>query len=269
METGTITPTPPSTTAPSLSLVMPCYNEEAGVAQTVRRTLQAFERAEIALEIVAVDNGSSDRTGEVLRGLAAAHPCILVHRVEVNEGYGNGVLAGLPRCTAPWVGIVPADGQVDAEDAVRLFEDALATREPVLAKARRRFRMDGWKRKLVSIGYNAFFRALWPGIDSLDINGLPKIMPRELVVRMALSSRQWLLDPEIMIKAHLLGVRVLEYNVFARMRGTGLSHVRAATCWEFFRGVLRFRFSAELRRWRAGARRTQASELTVAARKGE
>jgi glycosyltransferase involved in cell wall biosynthesis len=269
MESGTIQPTT-ANAAPSLSLVMPCFNEEAGVEQTVRRTLQAFERAEIALELVTVDNGSTDGTGEVLRALAAAHPAIVVHRVEVNEGYGNGVLAGLPRCRGSWVGVIPADGQVDAEDAVRLFEDAVATREPVLAKARRRFRMDGWKRKFVSIGYNAFFRVLFPGIDSLDINGLPKIMPRELIGRMDLSSRHWLLDPEIMIKAHFLGVRVLEYNVFARMRGTGLSHVRASTCWEFFKGILRFRFSPELRRWRASIRRAPAQELTpVAARKGE
>ncbi|HEX9562508.1 MAG TPA: glycosyltransferase family 2 protein [Gemmatimonadaceae bacterium] len=267
METGTIKPTL-TTAGPALSLVMPCYNEETGVAQTVRRTLQAFERAEIALELVAVDNGSTDGTGRVLRELADRHPGIVVHRIEVNEGYGNGVLAGLPRCRAPWVGVIPADGQVDAEDAVRLFEDALATREPVLAKARRRFRMDGWKRKLVSIGYNAFFRILWPGIESLDINGLPKIMPRELIGRMGLTSRQWLLDPEIMIKAHLLDVRVLEYNVFARMRGSGLSHVRASTCWEFFRGMLRFRFSGEMRQWRAAARRASAL-APVAAREGE
>ena len=53
-----------------------------------------------------------------------------------------------------------------------------------------------------------------------------------------------------MVKAHYLGVRVLEMNVFARMRGTGLSHVRPSTCLEFFTNRLRFKFSGELRRWR-------------------
>lgn len=236
--------------APQISLVMPCYNEEAIVVQTVRRVLSAFERAEITLQLVAVDNGSRDRTGELLAELAAAHPEILVCRVDANVGYGNGILSGLPHCTAPWVGVIPADGQVDAEDAVRLFEDAVQCGEPVMAKARRRFRMDGPMRKLVSIGYNLFFRSLWPGVDSLDINGLPKIMPREVVQEMQLTSKQWFLDPEIMIKAHYLGIRVLEYNVFARMRGSGLSHVRASTCWEFFRTLLRYRFSSELSRWR-------------------
>ena len=232
---------------------MPCYNEEAIVAQTVKRVIGAFDRAEIPIELITVDNGSRDRTNEILRDLASHDPRIIVHRVDVNIGYGNGILSGIPRCTAPWIGFIPADGQVDAEDAVRLFEDALQTGEQVIAKARRRFRMDGGARKLVSIGYNVFFRMLWPGVESLDINGLPKIMPREVVQRMDLQSRQWFLDPEIMIKAHYLGVRVLEYNVFARMRGSGLSHVKATTCWEFFTALLRYRLSGELSRWRSTA----------------
>jgi glycosyltransferase involved in cell wall biosynthesis len=236
---------------PQLSLVMPCYNEEAIVGQTLRRLLQAFERAEIQIEIVTVDNGSRDNTLAILQQLSAKHPEIVIARVVENIGYGNGVLVGIPHCTAPWVGIIPADGQVDAEDTVRLYEDAVATGDVVLAKARRRFRMDGLQRKFVSIGYNVFFRLLWPGIESLDINGLPKIMPREVIERISLSSRQWLLDPEIMIRTHLLGVRVLEYNVFARMRGSGISHVKPSTCWEFVKGVLRLRFSPELRHWKA------------------
>ena len=234
---------------PDVSFVMPAYNEEAIITQTIRRLVSAFERAGIRLELVVVDNGSRDRTGEIVHALAREIPAIVPHRVEQNIGYGNGVLTGLPICTAPWVGVIPADGQVDAEDAVRLYEDAVATGMPVLAKARRRFRMDGASRKLVSIAYNVFFRMLFPGVQSLDINGLPKLLPRDVVTRMQLTSRQWLLDPEIMIKAHYMGIRVLEYNCFARARGNGLSHVRATTMWEFFAALLRFRFSGTFAEW--------------------
>jgi Glycosyl transferase family 2 len=240
------------TSAPDLSFVMPAYNEEAIVGQTIRRLAGAFERAGVRLQLVVVDNGSRDRTGEIVTGLRATVPGLELYRVEHNIGYGNGILSGIPLCRAPWVGIIPADGQVDAEDAVRLYEDAVATGAPVLAKARRRFRMDGPSRKLVSIAYNVFFRSLFPGVQSLDINGLPKLLPRDVLLRMELTSRQWLLDPEIMIKAQYMGVRVLEYNCFARMRGNGLSHVRATTCWEFFAALLRFRFSGEFSAWREG-----------------
>ena len=77
---------------------MPCYNEEAIVAQTVKRVLSAFERADIRIELVAVDNGSGDQTGEILRQLAAQHPEVLVQRVDANIGYGgtNGGHRSIP-----------------------------------------------------------------------------------------------------------------------------------------------------------------------------
>lgn len=237
---------------PDLSLVMPCYNEEAVVSYTIRRLLQAFDRGGYRLEIVAVDNGSHDRTGEILQAFAAQQQGVVYHRVEKNEGYGHGVLSGLPRARAPLVGIIPADGQVDAEDVVRLYEAAVAADGRVVAKVRRRFRMDGILRKLVSVGYNCFIRLLWPSLGSIDINGSPKILPRAILPLLRLRSKGWLLDPEIMIKTHYLGLRVLEFNVFARMRSNGLSHVRVGTCWEFFRYLMHFRLSRELADWKQG-----------------
>jgi glycosyltransferase involved in cell wall biosynthesis len=235
--------------SPDLSIVMPCYNEESVVGYTIPKLAVAFAKAGYQLELVAVDNGSHDRTGELLLELAARHPGVAPHRVDVNEGYGNGILQGIAECHAPWIGMIPADGQVDAEDVVRLYEAAVAAGRPVLAKARRRFRMDGLARKVVSIVYNLFVRLLWPGMQSLDVNGTPKLLPREHLLAMNLQSKDWFLDPEIMVKAYYMGLPVLEFNVFGRLRGSGLSHVRAATCWEFFSNLLVFRFS---RKWRRG-----------------
>ncbi len=251
---------------PQLSLVMPCYNEEEIVAYTIQRLLSAFERAGYALEIVAVDNGSTDRTGEILRELAAKSPGVLPHRVERNQGYGFGVLSGIPLATAPWIGIIPADGQVDAEDVVHLYEAVAGSTSPVVAKVRRRFRMDGFLRKVVSTGYNVFTLLLWPKLGSLDVNGVPKILPRDVLADMQLRSHNWLLDPEIMVKAQYMGLRVLEFNVFARMRGGGLSHVRASTCWEFFTNLMRMRFSGEMRRWASQLRTRSAGAPAVKTR---
>ena len=233
---------------PDLSFVMPCYNEEAIVGYTISKLLGAFSKSGYLLELVAVDNGSRDRTGEVIRKIAAQNPSVVYHRVEKNDGYGNGVLCGIPRCTAPWVGIIPADGQVDAEDVVRLYEAVANCDVKVLAKVRRRFRMDGFLRKVISVLYNGFIRLLWPGLGSIDVNGTPKLLPREFLLAMNLSSKDWFLDPEIMIKAEALHLRTLEFNVFARMRGSGVSHVRMGTCWEFLRNLLKYRFFGEWKR---------------------
>jgi dolichol-phosphate mannosyltransferase len=235
---------------PDVSFVMPCYNEEEIVASTIRRLLAAFENAGFRLELVAVDNGSRDGTGKIIEELAARHSGVVACRVASNQGYGNGVLQGIPLCTSPWVGIIPADGQVDAEDVVRLYDAVANAHGLVLGKVRRRFRMDGFLRKVISTGYNLFVLALWPRLGSLDVNGSPKILPRDVITAMRLTSKEWFLDPEIMIKAHYMGVRVVELNVFARMRGGGLSHVRVTTCWEFIRKLLGFRFSRDVARWR-------------------
>jgi dolichol-phosphate mannosyltransferase len=232
---------------PDLSLIVPSYNEEDIIGYTIPRLLNAFDRAGYRLELIAVDNGSWDRTGEIIKDFAAKNPSVVYHRVEVNQGYGHGVLSALPVCTAPWVGIIPADGQVDAEDVVRLLEAAIASDGNIVAKVRRRFRMDGLRRKIVSVAYNLFVQILWPGFGSIDVNGNPKIIPRNLILGLNLQSKGWLLDAEILIKAHYLGVRIIELNVFGRMRGNGISHVRVETCWEFFVSLLAFRFS---RKWR-------------------
>jgi glycosyltransferase involved in cell wall biosynthesis len=242
--------------------VIPAYNEAGGITPVVTRLFEAFAAAGYRLELVVVDNGSTDATGQVLAGLAERFPLLVVHRVAVNEGYGHGVLEGIPRASGPWVGIIPADGQVDAEDVVRLYEAAVASDGRVVAKVRRRFRLDGIKRKLVSSLYNVFVLVLWPGIGTLDTNGSPKLLRRETLRAMHLTSRQWFLDPELMIKAHYLGLRVIELNVFARMRGTGLSHVRPSTCWEFLRELLRYRFTGVLSEWR----RDQLDPARVGAR---
>jgi glycosyltransferase involved in cell wall biosynthesis len=249
--------------AADVSLVMPCYNEEEIVAYTIRRLYSVFEQAGYRLELVAVDNGSWDRTGEIINDLSVEFPGLVPYRVEKNEGFGHGVLSGFPLCTAPWVGVIPADGQVDAEDVVRLYEVVRASNGPVLAKVRRRFRMDGTRRKIISIIYNLFVRVLWPGLGSLDVNGNPWLLPRDIVMGMGLTSKGWLLDAERTIRVHYLGIPILEFNVFARMRSGGTSHVRAGTCWEFLRALLAARFTGA---WRSNpeAAQERAAGLAVA-----
>lgn len=233
---------------PDLTFIMPCYNEEEVIGYTIPKFLAAFRQAGYRLELLAVDNGSIDRTGELIAELASQHPEIVPVRVERNEGYGKGVLTAIPRARGPWVGIIPCDGQVDAEDVVRLFEAARASSGRVVAKVRRRFRMDGLQRKVISTAYQLFVRLLWPRLGTIDVNGSPKLLPRDVLKAMQLESKDWLLDPELMVKAHYAGLRVLELNVFARMRGAGLSHVRASTCWTFIRMLLAARLTG---RWRA------------------
>lgn len=231
---------------------MPCYNEERIAPYSIRRLLNAFSREGYRLELVAVDNGSRDGTGRIIRELAEEYDGVIAVRVEENQGYGHGVLAGFPHCTAEWIGHIPADSQVDAEDVVRLFEAALISGERVLAKVRRRFRMDGATRRVVTLAYNTLIRLLWPTLGTFDVNAVPKLLPREVLEVLDLESRGWALDPEIVVKSHYLDVPIMEFNIMSRQRGGGTSHVRVSTAIELFLSVLQLRLSSRLRTWRRG-----------------
>ncbi len=234
---------------PHISFIMPCYNEEAVIGYTIPRLVKAFAQAGYRLELVACDNGSTDRTGDIIRRFAAEGLPVVPHRVEVNQGYGFGVLDAIKRCRAPYVGIIPADGQVDAEDVVKVYESVSRAQGPVLGKVRRRFRLDGPDRWVVSVIYNLMMLAFWPGLGTLDVNGSPKVLPRAILEELELISKDWLLDPEIMIKVRHLGVPVIEMNAFSRMRESGVSHVKPTTIVTFLTKLARFKWGADLRGW--------------------
>ncbi|MCI0356006.1 MAG: glycosyltransferase, partial [Acidobacteria bacterium] len=91
----------PGITKPALSLVVPCYNEEECLAATARELLAAFAARGATVQLVLVDNGSHDRTSQAIDQLIAeGHPITKVS-VQVNIGYGNGILQGFKHCTQP------------------------------------------------------------------------------------------------------------------------------------------------------------------------
>lgn len=234
---------------PAVSLVMPCYNEEACLRRTATDLVEAFAAKSIPLQLVLVDNGSRDRTGGIIDELIAQGLPVSRVTVPVNLGYGHGVLQGLSRCTAPMVGYLCADGQVAAAEAVRTYEEARDAGVPALAKVRRRFRKDSWRRRLVSILYNLGMPVLFGWLNSIDLNASPKILPRESMLLMELQSKDWFLDPELMIKAKRMGLRVLERDVEGLPRAGGKSSVRYSTCLQFIRNILRYRFEGALPEW--------------------
>jgi hypothetical protein len=242
-----------SAAAADFSLVVPCYNEEACLPNTMPPLAEAFARAGIRLELVLVDNGSTDRTSDVIDRLASEGLPITKGVVPVNQGLGLGVLTGFGLCRGRFIGYTCADGQVAPQDVVTVFEAARRSPVPTLAKARRLFRPDSWVRRVVSIGYNTLMQLLFWGMPSLDVNGNPKVLPADILRRMDLQSHDWFIDAEIMLKARHLFLHVIEINVPGKLRAGGRSHVRAATVLEFVRNILAYRFGGPWRAWRESA----------------
>jgi len=220
-------------------MVMPCYNEQDTLPRTVPALLDALEQSGIDFELVLVDNGSADRTSEIIDGFAESHP-VRKAVVEENQGYGFGILTGLAEARGEFVGYMCPDGQIQPEDAVAVLRqmDELGTGH--LVKVRRTARGDGWLRSIVSRIYNLLFLVLFGSITA-DANGTPKIMHRSDLERVGPRSKDWFIDAEIMIEARRKQLRVVEVPVPFLARERGKSNVRAATAWEFLRNMVRHR----------------------------
>jgi glycosyltransferase involved in cell wall biosynthesis len=103
---------------PVLSIVIPALNEEDSIASTVQRCLAARERIVRVggirdLEVIVVSDGSTDRTAEIARGLADAHPNVRVIVFEQNKGYGAAIKEGFRQSSGSLVAFLDADGTCD------------------------------------------------------------------------------------------------------------------------------------------------------------
>ena len=103
------------------AIIIPAYNEARAIADTVTRIQAICARLpNYDFEIICINDGSSDRTGDILAGLKAI--TVLTH--DVNRGYGAALCTGLDYCTREWVFITDADGTYPLEDLVQLLECA-------------------------------------------------------------------------------------------------------------------------------------------------
>ena len=98
-----------------LSLVIPCYNESESLPTLIEQCQTIISENE-NIEVILVDNGSSDSTPEILRPLEKHNTSLRSTRVEQNIGYGNGILAGLKVAQGEILGWTHADLQTDPTD---------------------------------------------------------------------------------------------------------------------------------------------------------
>src|SRR3989338_585824 len=129
-----------------LSLVLPFYNEEKNVEWVLKEMVESFDRNGLQYELIAVQNGSWDKTSDLLDSFCRRHPQIKKVTVEVNRGYGYGILQGLAAAKGRYVGYSPGDGQVPADDIARVFLKGKETELDFMQGLR--VRKDTWDRRM-------------------------------------------------------------------------------------------------------------------------
>ena len=236
---------------------MPFYNEEANVESVVTELLAAVTSSEYSVELVCVQNGSYDRTDDILSRLAKTNPPITIVRIATNRGYGHGVRQGMVTATGDIIGYSDGDGQVQPTDVVRVLGGLRTHRA---AKAIRITRNDGWQRYLASSVYNALFKLLFH-VRQHDANAKPKFLRKDDLTKLALASDDFFLDAEVMIKTEALGIVWAEEPIEFRKRAGGASSVRLSSVVEFLNNLLRWRFGRDYRAWKRTALQLRSSEL--------
>jgi dolichol-phosphate mannosyltransferase len=145
----------PAIQATTISVVLPVYNEEAVLAALYRRVREAVESTGARGEIIFVDDGSRDRGGELLDGLAEVHPHVRVIHLSRNFGHQAAVQAGLAHATGDVVLLMDSDLQDSPETLPRMLLQWQAGYDVVYAIRSRRQEWF-WKRFL----FATFHRAL-------------------------------------------------------------------------------------------------------------
>ena len=105
----------------SLTVFFPCYNEEENVERTTESALDACRALADDFEIIIVNDGSRDRTGELADELAARHAEVRAVHNHPNLGYGGALQAGFRAATKSWVFCTDGDGQFDFKEISRLL----------------------------------------------------------------------------------------------------------------------------------------------------
>ena len=112
-------------TRPELSLVLPAHDEEARIGPVAGSWVEVLDRWGLDFEILAFDDASGDRTGEILRALSRADPRVVVTRHEVNRGHGPTLLEGYRAAAGEWIFQADGDGEVPADGFPELWEARL------------------------------------------------------------------------------------------------------------------------------------------------
>ena len=197
---------------PSLSVVIPMYNEEAYVERSVAAARAALEEMGGDWEIVIVDDASTDGTGARADRLAAADPRVRVIHNPVNRRLGGTLRAGYAAATKDLVFYTDADLPVDLGQlprAVRLLEYQQAD---LLAGYRFDRTSEGLQRALYTIGYHVLIRLLF-GLRIRDVNFAFKLFRRSLLQRIELKSEGSFIDAELLLRARQAGAVMIQLGL--------------------------------------------------------
>lgn len=233
----------------NLSIVLPAYNEEANIEKTVRSISLSMKDVQIVdYEIIVVNDGSKDKTGDIIRSLINTIPNLKLVEHFPNKGYGGALRVGFANSTKEWIFFMDSDGQFDFNEIKLLLEQKDKGFDLIIGY--RAKRSDNFMRKLNAFGWGLVVRLLF-GYLARDIDCAFKLFKREILSKIIIDTDGAMITTEFLAGARARGYKIVEVPVshFPRKEGnsTGADlHV----ILKAFRDLLAFRIrlSKELKK---------------------
>ena len=228
-------------------MIMPALNEEALIGGAIRRARTALEECVPDFEIIVINDGSSDRTGEIVAGLAATDPRIRLLHNQVPMNYGHALKRGFKESRFDWVFHDGADLPLAPSDIPK-FAKLFSNSDIVVASRIRRTNPVLWRR-LTSFVHNRLVRLLFRPTVA-DLNFVQFYRRSCLDSLTVLSSRSAFVTPELILRAQHLGLRIREVEVEfqARTRGAGHFGKLDDILWTL-KDMLRLRWTTWIAGW--------------------
>ncbi|PYQ30131.1 MAG: glycosyltransferase family 2 protein [Acidobacteria bacterium] len=211
----------PVVARPSVSLVIPMFNEELNIEHAVSAAVEALTKYSDDYELIIVDDASTDDSPAMAARMAEENPRIRVLRHEKNRKLGGTIRTGFAAATKDLVLYMDADLPFDPDVLGRAIRAMHVTGADLIAGYRHDRTMEGLRRTIYSYVYNTLIGVLF-GWPHRDINFSFKLFKRRVLQKIELKSEGSLIDAELIVKAKNRGFAIQQIGIdyFPRIRGT-------------------------------------------------
>ena len=192
----------------SLSIAVACYNEEATILEVVDQSAETAARLAREFKVLVVDDGSRDKSREILLGMASSRPWLEIRFHEENLGFGGTFTELYTYEGCEFNAIMSGDGQFPP-DQLEKMAPALIRADLVLGK--RRARQDPFRRKFTSYIYNVLVSCL-AARRVYDVNSI-SIARTSMMRRVNLTAASAFLHAELYLECYRLGGRIAEVEI--------------------------------------------------------
>lgn len=203
-----------------LSVVLPAFNEEANIERVVRDCSAYLDGTGLDYELLVTNDGSKDRTGEILDRLAAELPRLRPLHHPQNRGYGAALRTGFDAARKRFVFYMDGDGQFDIRELSLILP--LVQDDDHIVTGYRISRQDPFFRRMNAMLFGGFLVKIMLGVYVKDLNCAFKLIPKKVLDSIKLESTGALINAELYGRAIRCGFKIKEIGVHHYARTAGV-----------------------------------------------